>query len=216
MAATLYTLTGPSLGDVAVASTNFTITPDDDATGIVVTPASTGRGFFTPATITFSGAGPETFTYTPYVATGSPHQISTTNDSGLINPAAVGYTVLTPPVTVAGRFPGYEQANQQRVYRESVSAALALQVDLTTPEIMFANGARGTVYVRTGNTMTSLTYYGAIEAGGTYLPLYSGSTQTVQTVAGGKAYDMPAECANCRFLKIVADVAETIDISIKG
>lgn len=91
--ATAYTFTGPSSGEVNLASTNFTVTPNGNATGITVTPASDGAGSFTPASVTFTGTAARTFTYTPTSTTGSPHTLSVTDDGGLTDPAAIDYTV---------------------------------------------------------------------------------------------------------------------------
>lgn len=91
--ATTYTFTGPSSGTVNEASTDFTVTPDGDADGIEVTPASDGAGSFTPSSVTFTGSGAETFTYTPTSTTGSPHTLSVTNDGALTDPDDLEYTV---------------------------------------------------------------------------------------------------------------------------
>jgi hypothetical protein len=99
-AATSYTFTGPTSGLVNAASTNFTVTPNGDATGIVVTPATNGSGSFTPSSVTFSGATPATFTYTPTSTTGSPHTLSVTDNGGLTDPASIGYTVLSGTIAI--------------------------------------------------------------------------------------------------------------------
>lgn len=99
-AATAYTFTGPTSGTVNVASTNFTVTPDGDATGITVTPASDGSGSFTPSSVTFTGSGAETFTYTPTSTSGSPHTLSVTDNGGLTDPSSIDYTVNPAPVTI--------------------------------------------------------------------------------------------------------------------
>lgn len=90
-----YAFTGPSSGVVGVESTVFTVTPSADATGIVVTPATTGSGTFTPTTVTFAGVGAKTFTYTPSTTAGTPHLISVTNSGGLTNPDPISYAVTT-------------------------------------------------------------------------------------------------------------------------
>lgn len=87
-----YDLDGPTSGFEDVASTDFTITPQGDDTGITYTPATDGSGTFTPTTLTGNG-GPQTFVYTPDDTAGSPHEISVTNDGGLTDPAPINYTV---------------------------------------------------------------------------------------------------------------------------
>ncbi len=100
-AATAYTFTGPTSGLLNVASTNFTVTPNGDATGITVTPATDGSGSFTPSSVTFTGSGAETFTYTPTSTAGSPHTLSVTDDGGLTDPASIDYTVTTGTIAIA-------------------------------------------------------------------------------------------------------------------
>jgi hypothetical protein len=61
--ATSYTLAGPATGTVAVASTNFTVTPNGPYTG-QITPSDGGAGgAFTPPSLVWAGtADPKTFT----------------------------------------------------------------------------------------------------------------------------------------------------------
>ncbi len=92
-----YSFTGPSIGRVGNASANFVVTPDQDSTGVIVTPHSSGAGDFNPPTVTFSGSDPATFTYTPSAPEGSPHVISVTNDGGLNDPGSKQYTILRSP-----------------------------------------------------------------------------------------------------------------------
>jgi hypothetical protein len=102
--ATTYTLTGPSSGTVNIASPSFTVTPDGLATGIVITPHSTGAGTFSPTSVTLSGSSAATFTYTPTSTTGSPHTISTTNSGTLTNPASLSYVVNSASSSNPTRF----------------------------------------------------------------------------------------------------------------
>lgn len=95
--ASSYTFEGPTSGYVDQASTDFTVEPNGDAAGITVTPASDGAGSFTPASVTFTAAESQTFTYTPTSTTGSPHTLSVTDDGGLTDPASIDYTVTNPP-----------------------------------------------------------------------------------------------------------------------
>jgi hypothetical protein len=99
LSATSYTLAGPSSGTVNAASTNFTVTPVGGVYTGTITPASSGAGTFSPASLTWSGtSSAQTFTYTPTSTTGSPHSVSTTASPALgSNPSAVSYTV-TPPL----------------------------------------------------------------------------------------------------------------------
>jgi hypothetical protein len=97
--ATTYTFTGPTTGVVNAASTNFTVTPDGEASGITVTPASDGTGTFTPSSVTFSGSDAATFTYTPTSTSGSPHTISVSDDGGLTDPASIDYEVTVGTIS---------------------------------------------------------------------------------------------------------------------
>ncbi len=92
--ATAYTFTGPSSGALNTPSTNFTVTPNGDADGITVTPASDGTGTFSPTSVTFSGSSAATFTYTPTSTAGTPHTLSVTDDGVLTDPASIDYEVL--------------------------------------------------------------------------------------------------------------------------
>lgn len=109
-AATAITLTGPSIGKVGVASTNFTIGANGSITGTVtITPtSSTGTGSFTPSTVQISSGTPtNTFTYTP-TSSGS-RNINETNDGGLSAPANVAYAAVAAALT--GTIIGAKQAN---------------------------------------------------------------------------------------------------------
>lgn len=92
-AATAVTLSGPTSGTVAVASTAFTVGADGTITGtVVVTPSDGGAGgTFAPTTVSISSASPTaTFTYT--AATTGAKTISVTNNGSLTNPSNITYT----------------------------------------------------------------------------------------------------------------------------
>lgn len=95
-----YSLSGPSSGNVGQASSVFTVTAVGVLSGsVVITPAATGGGTFSPTTVTLAPAAPSaTFTYTP--ATTGSKTISVTNNSTLSNPSSITYTsnvVVEPP-----------------------------------------------------------------------------------------------------------------------
>ena len=96
--ATTYTLTGPSSGNVGVASTNFTVAlvGGGAASPVTVTPsAGGGGGTFTPTTVNLTTAAPSaTFTYTP--ASIGAKTISVSNSGGLTNPGSLTYTASVP------------------------------------------------------------------------------------------------------------------------
>jgi hypothetical protein len=94
--ATAYTLTAPSpaSGVVNAASGNFTVTSNGTYTGtITVTPS--GGGLSTPVTLTFSNSSAaQTFSITPAAA--GVVTLTSVNNGGLTDPAAVTYTAYVP------------------------------------------------------------------------------------------------------------------------
>lgn len=98
--ATAITLSGPSIGKVGVASTNFTAGANGTISGTVtVTPTSSaGTGTFTPTSAQISSGTPtQTFTYTPTSA-GS-RNINVTNNGGLSAPSDVAYAAVAAVLT---------------------------------------------------------------------------------------------------------------------
>lgn len=94
LAATAFTLTGPSSGRSGKPSTYFQAAPNGPVSGtVVVTPDDNGDGgAFTPSSLTWTNgtADTKTFTYTP-ASTGS-KSVGVTNDGGLGNPSDVSFT----------------------------------------------------------------------------------------------------------------------------
>jgi hypothetical protein len=88
-----YTFTGPANGSIGVATSNYTVQPASSlASSVTVTPAdSSHHGIFTPTTVSMVGGGSQTFTYTP-LQPGN-YSLSTTNNGGLPNPAAISFAV---------------------------------------------------------------------------------------------------------------------------
>jgi hypothetical protein len=87
VAASTITLTGPTTGNVGVASSNFTVSPNGFASSsVIITPSDGGSGgTFTPNTVTIpSGStGGVSFTYTP--ATTGTKFISIVNNRNLVD-----------------------------------------------------------------------------------------------------------------------------------
>jgi hypothetical protein len=103
-------------------------------------------------------------------------------------------------------------ARQSRHEEKALTTSAA-----TTPETDFLGVAGGTVYIPTGSTITTLTYHAAPQPGGTFLALQDSSGAAVtQTVAAEKAYDMPAAVFGVGALKIVANAAGSVFLSLKG
>lgn len=87
----------------------------------------------------------------------------------------------------------------------------------TTDELDMRSAAGGTVQIPSGSSITSLTYYAATEPGGTYSALYTDSgTAVTQTVAADRVYDMPSAVAACGAVKIVANAAGAVKVTLKG
>ena len=107
--ATGYSLTGPSSGNVSVASGAFTVAlipSGGSVTGpVTITPSDlVAGGVFTPSSVQLTTAAPSaTFTYTPGIS--GTRTISCTNNKGLTDPSGVTYVVAAPPfdpTTIAG------------------------------------------------------------------------------------------------------------------
>lgn len=105
--ATTITLSGPTLGRVGVASSNFTVGANGSIdTAVTVTPSDGGNGgTFTPASAQLGGSSPvATFTYTPS-QTGN-IAISLTNSGSLTNPASLTYASVPLATKVTVVAPG--------------------------------------------------------------------------------------------------------------
>ena len=107
---------------------------------------------------------------------------------------------------------------KSRIGRQTDHVTVALTTSLvTTPIIDMQAAAGGLIFIPDAAPMVSLTYYAAPDSGGTFLPLHdSEGTAITQTVAAGKAYDLPSSCYGAGALKIVADAAGTVELSVKG
>ena len=92
VAATSFTMTGPSSGNVRAASTNFTITPNNIYDGtITITATGTASAGIDPIVLTFAHtSAAQTFTITP--STSGTITLTPTNNNGLANPSNLVYT----------------------------------------------------------------------------------------------------------------------------
>lgn len=89
----------------------------------------------------------------------------------------------------------------------------------TTPEIDISHHAQGEVFVAAdaSSPMTTLTYYVAPTAGGTYLPAYDASGNAVtQTVVNERAYPIPSSVFGAACIKIVANNVGNVGITLKS
>ena len=71
--------------------------------------------------------------------------------------------------------------------------------------------------IPSGSSITSLTFYGARQPGGTHVAIQdaSGSPVTL-SVAAGNGYPLPDACFGYGAIKLVADAAGDVEISLKG
>ncbi len=94
-AATSYTFTGPTAGQINTASTNYTITPDGTYTGTITLSDGSAGGTFTPSSLTFSGGSDaQTFTYTP-ASTGTKTLSVSASPALGTNPSPISVVVTT-------------------------------------------------------------------------------------------------------------------------
>ena len=97
-----------------------------------------------------------------------------------------------------------------------MSVAVATSVD-DSKEIIFEDWGGGRVYIPSGSSITSLTWYDAPEPGGTYHAANDeDSVALVQTVEAGKSYEIPVSLAGAGALKIVGDATGTVTVTLKG
>lgn len=192
--ATGTTLTGPTSGTAAIASTAFTVgvTPvGSNITGtVVVTPSDAGAGgTFTPATVSLTSASPTgTFTYT--AAAAGTVTISTTNNGSLTNPASITYTVAaadtTPPT-----FSSAQVANASpTVVQLTMSEALGASVPPTSAFSITENGTAKTVSsVSVSGSIVSVTVSAAFTNATTIQATYTqpGADPRIKDVAGNLA-----------------------------
>jgi hypothetical protein len=108
--ASRYLLTGPTAGLSGTASAPFTVKLPASTivpAPITITPHDGGAGgVFAPTSVTLPAnavAASATFTYTPAASAGT-KTIGVTNDSGLTDPAGIGYDVTVPfsPASIPG------------------------------------------------------------------------------------------------------------------
>ncbi len=151
-AATAVTLSGPSSGSVAFASTNFTVGADGAISGTVtVTPSdSSGGGTFTPTSVAISAGSPTaTFTYTAG-STGT-KTISVTNNGGLVNPSSVSYfaTIATYTQTVGA------ESNLLYYWKMNESSGTSLAATVGGTALTLTGGATVGAVGKTGGTAVS-------------------------------------------------------------
>jgi len=103
------------------------------------------------------------------------------------------------------------------IKRQAPASDVTLAADITTPAISFGDAAGGLIIIPTGSSITSLTFYGSDTAAGTYVQIYDSANAAVsRTVAEARAYALPDECFAVRWLKIVANAAGAVKLTLKS
>ena len=87
----------------------------------------------------------------------------------------------------------------------------------TTARIEFGSFSTGLILVPAGSGIGTLTFYACATVDGTYLPVYTyDGTAAVITVTAGRAYEFPPGVYATRYMKILADAADTVTITVKS
>jgi hypothetical protein len=108
-------------------------------------------------------------------------------------------------------------SNRIRRHHRSLSGVAVTTSVTTTAEIDFVSVAGGCVIVPAGAAISTLAYYGAREPGAAFVAIQDSTGSPVtQSVAAGKGYPLPDACFGYGALKLVADAAGSIDLSLKG
>ena len=96
----------------------------------------------------------------------------------------------------------------------SVTVAVAVA---NSTEILFSSYAHGMVFIPAGSTLTTLTWYAAEKAGGTYLPAKDQDNVVIaQTVVHTHCFQIPSALSGCRAIKAVGNAAGTMAVTLKG
>lgn len=83
-------------------------------------------------------------------------------------------------------------------------------------EILCGEFVAGMIFVPAGSTITSITWYAAPVASGTFLPAYDeDGAAVVQAVAAGNAYALPGALSAAVALKAVGDADGEIDLCLR-
>jgi hypothetical protein len=163
-AATAITLSGPTSGNVSVASSNFTVAANGVITGtVVVTPNdSSDGGAFTPTSVSLSSGTPSaTFTYTP-ASTGA-KTVAVTNNGSLTNPSAITYTVSTGTTRTV-------TINLVDVAGAAVASLTGLKWAFfanVTPDLFVAPEAKGAVETTDASGVNVISFTSALAPGAT-------------------------------------------------
>lgn len=187
--ATATTLTGPTSGPVNGASTNFVIGVDAPTiTGtVVVTPATdvSAGGTFSPTSVNLTTGSPSaTVTFT--AAKAGIHNITTTNDGGLTDPAAVVYRARPEVTVVLGTAP------DDSTPRANLSSLKWAWFDSVNPGSFSAPTDKGTAETTDGSGNLVISLPNSLLANGEIgWLIVSDSDGTVDQSPPGKSFSGP-------------------------
>lgn len=99
------------------------------------------------------------------------------------------------------------------LYNTSVSLTTSAS---TSPTLRVGQYAEGVIIIPTGSSITDLTFY-ASHDDSTYVPLYDASKTAVAqtTLTAGRAYEIPSAAMSCHYLRVVANAAGTVHLTLK-
>jgi len=84
-------------------------------------------------------------------------------------------------------------------------------------ELVMSEFAMGMFFVPAGSSITTITWYAAVKAGGTYFAAYDEFVSAItQVVSASKAYQLPSGLCGAAAIKAVGDAAGTIAVVLKG
>jgi hypothetical protein len=88
--------------------------------------------------------------------------------------------------------------------------------DSTSPAIEYANVAGGEIYIPSGSSITSLTWYASPDRGTTwYAAEDSSSAAVTQTVAAGQCHPIPDALYGCELIQARVNAAGAVSITRK-
>lgn len=104
------------------------------------------------------------------------------------------------------------------------SKAMSLHVNTAladTTALSMAGYAGGRVYIPAGSSVTSLTFYDAPYAEGTFVASYDDTTTTPVAIAltglsAEKSYPIPAKMFGAGAIKMVSNADGVVDVCLKG
>ena len=136
----------PPTGSSGVQSGEFTVVGTNLTSNVVVTPASTLAGTFSPASVTLNAVDQtRVFRLTPTVA--GVHTVSVTNNGSIANPPPVAYTAsAAPAIYILDTFTG---TGNLLTHLPEIGGAYQAQSGSGTLDALILDGA-GRVYKETG------------------------------------------------------------------